>query len=140
MRLLEQWNSYSQAVMPRDASAVQIQECRRAFYAGAQALMGVLDVAATRHRRRSNRRWLRRAYWSSRRSAARRSRPRFWIRIDGELLAPDEADAFAVRDGFVDAQAMKSHWEKHNDLREGRTCYGDLIHWKFPFEVSNGSN
>ena len=42
MRLLEQWNSYSRHVMPRDASAVQNQECKRAFYAGAQALMRVM--------------------------------------------------------------------------------------------------
>lgn len=47
LRLKEQWNSYSRQVMPCNASAVQIQECRRAFYAGAQALMGVMTGGIT---------------------------------------------------------------------------------------------
>jgi hypothetical protein len=37
LRILEQWNSYRKQVLPADASDVQVTECRRAFYGGAQA-------------------------------------------------------------------------------------------------------
>jgi hypothetical protein len=33
----EAWTSYRDAVLPRNAPSVQVIECRRAFYAGAQA-------------------------------------------------------------------------------------------------------
>jgi hypothetical protein len=33
--ILEGWNSYRREVIPSDAPAIQIEECRRAFYAGA---------------------------------------------------------------------------------------------------------
>lgn len=36
--LQEQWISYSSAVIPKDASATQIRETKRAFYAGVNAL------------------------------------------------------------------------------------------------------
>lgn len=32
------WDSYRRAVLPATAPAIQIQECRRAFYAGAEGL------------------------------------------------------------------------------------------------------
>jgi hypothetical protein len=35
--VLEQWNSYRITLLP-DAPPIQITECKRAFYAGAQAL------------------------------------------------------------------------------------------------------
>lgn len=38
------WESYRREVVPGDAPAVQVQECRRAFYAGAKATLGVLLV------------------------------------------------------------------------------------------------
>jgi hypothetical protein len=37
-RFEKQWRSYRARVVPADAPAVQVVECRRAFYAGAQAL------------------------------------------------------------------------------------------------------
>jgi hypothetical protein len=33
------WDDYRRAVIPREAGVVQIQEMRRAFYAGAESLM-----------------------------------------------------------------------------------------------------
>jgi hypothetical protein len=36
-RLDTEWKDYRASVMPPDAGPVQVQECRRAFYAGAQA-------------------------------------------------------------------------------------------------------
>jgi hypothetical protein len=45
MYLKEQWNSYLRSVMPEDAPRVQIQECRRAFYAGAQAFIASQAMA-----------------------------------------------------------------------------------------------
>lgn len=36
-RMQEQWQSYKREVLPSNAPAVQVQECRRAFYAGALA-------------------------------------------------------------------------------------------------------
>lgn len=41
-RLAEQWDSYSREVLPKNASTVQRWECRRAFYAGAGVLMGLV--------------------------------------------------------------------------------------------------
>lgn len=38
------WTSYAAEVVPSDASAVQIQETRRAFYAGARAGMEMLAI------------------------------------------------------------------------------------------------
>jgi hypothetical protein len=39
MRRLEtEWDSYRAAVVPKDAGAVQVEETRRSFYAGAAAL------------------------------------------------------------------------------------------------------
>ena len=37
LRVLEEWNSYRTTLLD-GASPIQIQECRRSFYAGAQAL------------------------------------------------------------------------------------------------------
>jgi hypothetical protein len=37
----DQWRSYAEQIVPADAPKVQMQETRRAFYAGAQALFGV---------------------------------------------------------------------------------------------------
>lgn len=37
-RVQEEFEGYRRAVMPTSASAIQVQECRRAFYAGAHAL------------------------------------------------------------------------------------------------------
>lgn len=34
------WKSYRNQVIPRDAPPIQLIECRRAFYAGAQAFYG----------------------------------------------------------------------------------------------------
>ena len=34
------WNSYRVRVVPANAPEIQVQECRRAFYAGATALLG----------------------------------------------------------------------------------------------------
>lgn len=34
------WASYEAGVIPADAGATQRTECRRAFYAGAQAMLG----------------------------------------------------------------------------------------------------
>lgn len=45
--MFDQWNSYMRGVIPKDAPRVQIQECRRAFYAGAQAAMGTFLVVGS---------------------------------------------------------------------------------------------
>jgi methyl coenzyme M reductase beta subunit len=39
-RFNQHWNTYLADVLPAGASKVQIQETRRAFYAGATALLG----------------------------------------------------------------------------------------------------
>jgi len=36
--ILEAWNSFRAAVYPPGTSAIQLEECRRAFYAGASSL------------------------------------------------------------------------------------------------------
>jgi hypothetical protein len=38
----ELWESYVAEVLPKDAPPIQRQECRRAFYAGAVAVFGLL--------------------------------------------------------------------------------------------------
>lgn len=37
----EQWESYRRHVIPRNATEVQVRECMRAFYAGAQSMMNI---------------------------------------------------------------------------------------------------
>jgi biotin synthase-like enzyme len=45
--MAEQWDSFARAVLPKDAPAVQRQEMRRAFYAGAQGMLyGVIAAFA----------------------------------------------------------------------------------------------
>jgi len=34
--------SYKNAVIPKDASSIQVEECRRAFYAGAVSMMKIM--------------------------------------------------------------------------------------------------
>lgn len=46
MKLLEEWDNYERAVLPPDASSIQREECRRAFYAGAAAFMAIMTRAA----------------------------------------------------------------------------------------------
>lgn len=41
-RLAAQWDSYRLLVVPAEAPANQVTECRRAFYAGAEAMRRVL--------------------------------------------------------------------------------------------------
>jgi len=45
--LLPHWASYRRDVMPACAGPVQIEECRRAFFAGAAALLCTLDAGLT---------------------------------------------------------------------------------------------
>lgn len=42
----QRWQSYRDDVIPKDASAVQINECRLAFYAGAIAALNVTLTVA----------------------------------------------------------------------------------------------
>jgi hypothetical protein len=35
----DEWNEYRQKVLPPTAPPIQVRECRRAFYAGAEMLM-----------------------------------------------------------------------------------------------------
>jgi hypothetical protein len=37
--VLEEWQSFRSAIIPSGASAVQVEEMRRAFYAGARAML-----------------------------------------------------------------------------------------------------
>lgn len=41
-RIKAAWESYRTEVIPKNAGQTQIIECRRAFYAGAGALLGVI--------------------------------------------------------------------------------------------------
>ncbi len=42
-RLIEEsWLSYREQVIPKDAPAMQVTECRRAFYAGARGLFSTI--------------------------------------------------------------------------------------------------
>ena len=53
------------------------------------------------------------------------------IAIDGENLSPDERRNFARRDGFQDISDMADFWiDTH-----GLPFEGDVIHWKYPFEL-----
>jgi hypothetical protein len=42
----EQWASYQTEIVPADAPKVQREECKRAFYAGAQAMFQAVMKAA----------------------------------------------------------------------------------------------
>jgi len=48
--ILEGWNRFRWEVIPSDAPAIQLEECRRAFYAGAVhlffGLFGIMDLAS----------------------------------------------------------------------------------------------
>lgn len=41
-RLATEWLDYRARVVPRDADAIQVEECQRAFYAGAAAIHSVI--------------------------------------------------------------------------------------------------
>jgi hypothetical protein len=45
--VLEGWNSYRREVIPAEAPVIQVEECRRAFYAGCihlfYAVLGIMD-------------------------------------------------------------------------------------------------
>lgn len=41
-RLEPKWLDYREMVVPKNASAIQIEECRRAFYAGAASIYDVI--------------------------------------------------------------------------------------------------
>lgn len=47
MAIIDEWTSYDRDVVPADAGAVQREECRRAFYAGAWvcfcAVLGAIE-------------------------------------------------------------------------------------------------
>lgn len=43
--LLSEWQSFERVVVPAGASAIQREECRRAFYAGAVCLRKLIDDA-----------------------------------------------------------------------------------------------
>ena len=45
----KQWDSYRAAVVPTQASPVQVQECRRAFYAGAQVMLAYMTELGGTH-------------------------------------------------------------------------------------------
>lgn len=47
MKIKEQWESYVRQVLPETAGPVQCQETRRAFYAGAQALLSILTAGTS---------------------------------------------------------------------------------------------
>lgn len=40
-KLQEQWQSFDQAIIPKNAPPIQRQEMRRAFYAGAFAMLNI---------------------------------------------------------------------------------------------------
>lgn len=49
MTIGEQWASFVADVIPADASPVQIEECKRAFYAGAQGMFSAVMEAVAPH-------------------------------------------------------------------------------------------
>lgn len=49
-----------------------------------------------------------------------------FVAIDGEVLANDEKEELAVRDGFKDFADMMTFWDGR------RPFSGDIIHWRFP--------
>ena len=46
-RIKAQFESYQKEVIPQGASETQVRETRRAFFAGAQAMMTICQVIAT---------------------------------------------------------------------------------------------
>ena len=44
--LLDEWNDFANSVLPPDCSRVQRQEMRRAFYAGAKVMLGLMSDLA----------------------------------------------------------------------------------------------
>jgi hypothetical protein len=46
--LLSEWDSYRTLVVPADAPPIQQQETRRAFYAGAQAMLVMISATSER--------------------------------------------------------------------------------------------
>jgi hypothetical protein len=48
------------------------------------------------------------------------------ITVEGEVLAPDEMEALARRDGFANLSAMMQFWPSARLPFEG-----DIIHWSF---------
>lgn len=42
--LADAWASYRESVVPAEAGEVQVQECRRAFYAGARAVEAMFSA------------------------------------------------------------------------------------------------
>lgn len=46
-RIEEVYNDYAKKVIPQDAGAVQRRECRQAFFAGATAMLSILNFAAS---------------------------------------------------------------------------------------------
>ncbi len=44
-----QWQSYMKDVVPKEAGATQIRETRRAFFAGAEAMMNICQAVGTEH-------------------------------------------------------------------------------------------
>lgn len=43
MRIEDEWKSYAATVIPENASDVQIDECRLAFYAGCNSMFSLLS-------------------------------------------------------------------------------------------------
>lgn len=48
-KIASQFESYREKVIPREASETQVRETRRAFYAGAQAMMTICKAVGTDH-------------------------------------------------------------------------------------------
>ncbi len=47
LMMAEEWDSFARKILPANCSAVQRQEMRRAFYAGAQSILfGIIAVFA----------------------------------------------------------------------------------------------
>lgn len=43
--LADEWESYQNEVLPRDAPEIQVTETQRAFYAGAGSLLHLMQIA-----------------------------------------------------------------------------------------------
>lgn len=43
------WQTYRACVLPQDTPAIQIQECKRAFYAGAWYVVRTIEVLGDEH-------------------------------------------------------------------------------------------
>lgn len=50
--------------------------------------------------------------------------PKFFVRVDRQLLAPDEREALAERDGFQNFAEMMQFWKERLPFR------GQIIHWR----------